>query len=182
MTKIASDGGYLASPVVLDQLVLAPGDRAEIIVNVGVESAALVDTTFGRVLEIRPNGSSSGTGVLPDKLATIERISESEITVDRSFHMEDIRNFWEFDASWAINGAQFDMIRIDETVKLGDTERWTLSSGDGEHVFHTHQTLFQILAINGEPPPPEESGWEDSVWVNSEREVVIAARFQYLCH
>ena len=177
MTKIASDGGYLASPVVLEQLVLAPGDRAEIIVNVGVESAALVDSTFGRVLEIRPNGSSSGTGVLPDKLATIERISESEITVDRSFHMEDIRNFWEFDASWAINGAQFDMSRSDETVKLGDTERWTLSSGDGEHVFHTHQTLFQILAINGEPPPPEESGWEDSVWVNSEREVVIAARF-----
>ena len=177
MTKIASDGGYLASPVVLEQLVLAPGDRAEIIVNVGVESAALVDTTFGRVLEVRPNGSATGTGVLPDKLANIEKISESEITVGRSFHMEDIRNFWEFDASWAINGAQFDMSRIDETVKLGDTERWTLSSGDGEHVFHTHQTLFQILAINGEPPPPEESGWEDSVWVNSEREVVIAARF-----
>ena len=37
--------------------------------------------------------------------------------------------------------------------------------------------MFQILAINGEPPPPEESGWEDSVWVNDDREVVIAARF-----
>ena len=177
MTKIASDGGYLVSPVVLEQLVLAPGDRAEIIANVGMQSAALVDSAFGRVLELRPNGSASGTGMLPDKLAAIERISESEITVDRSFHMGDVRNFWEFDASWAINGVQFDMSRIDVTVQLGDTERWTLSSDDGQHVFHPHQIQFQILAINGEPPPPEESGWEDSVLVNADREVVIVARF-----
>ena len=177
MTKIASDGGYLARPVVMERLVLAPGDRAEIIVNVGMESAALVDSRLGRVLELRPNGSALGTGTLPDKLATIERISESEITVDRSFHMNDARNFWEFDPSWAINGVQFDMSRIDVRVKLGDTERWTLSSDDGQHVFHPHQTQFQILAINGEPPPPEESGWEDSVLVNGQREVVIAARF-----
>ena len=177
MTKIASDGGYLERPVAFEQLVLAPGDRAEIIVNVGTESAALVDSAFGRVLELRPNEESAGTGVLPDRLATIERIPESEITVDRRFHMEDTRNFWEFSATWAINGRQFDMSRADVTVELGATERWTLSSSDGQHVFHPHQIQFQILAINGEPPPPEESGWEDSVLVNADREVVIAARF-----
>ena len=177
MVKIASDGGYLSSPVALEQLVIAPGDRAEIIVNVGIESVALVDDVFGRVLELRPDGSELGTGTLPDKLAAIERISESEIAVDRVFHMEDARNFWEFSPSWAFNGVQFDMDRIDETVQFGDTERWTLTVGDGQHVFHVHQTMFQILAINGEPPPPEEAGWEDSVWVNADREVVIAARF-----
>ena len=177
MTKIASDGGYLASPVALDQLTLGPGDRAEIIVNVGAESATLVDGALGRALELRPNGEVSGAGPLPDKLAAIERISESEITVDRDFHMDDVRNFWEFDPSWAINGLQTDMDRIDVRVRLGDTERWTLSSSEGEHVFHPHQIQFQILSINGEPPPPEDSGWEDSVWVNDEREVVIAARF-----
>ena len=177
MTKIASDGGYLAGPVALEQLVLAPGDRAEIIVNVGAESASLVDGTLGRVLELRPNGSATGTGMLPDELAAIERISELEITVDRTFNMSDFRNFREFGASWGINGVQFDMDRIDETVQLGATERWTLTSEDGQHVFHPHQIQFQILSINGEPPPPKESGCEDSVLVNDEREVVIAARF-----
>ena len=177
MAKVASDGGYLASPVALEQLVLAPGDRAEIIVNVGTESAALVDNELGRALELRPNGAISSVGPLPDKLAAIERISESEITVDRRFHMNDAREFWEFDPSWAINGAQFDHSRIDVTVKFGDTERWTLSSDDGQHVFHPHQTQFQILSINGVPPPPDESGWEDSVLVNGQREVVIAVRF-----
>ena len=177
MTKIASDGGYLASPVVVQQLVLAPGDRAEIVVNVGMESVALVDDDLGRALELRPNGAVSSVGPLPNKLADIERISESEIAMDRRFHMNDARNFWEFDPSWAINGVQFDHNRIDVTVKFGDTERWTLSSDDGQHVFHPHQTQFQILSINGVPPPPEESGWEDSVLVNGQREVVIAARF-----
>ena len=177
MTKIASDGGYLARPVVIEQLVLAPGDRAEIIVDVGMESVALVDSEFGRVLELRPNGAISNVGPLPDKLATIERVSESETTVDRSFNMADFRNFWEFDPTWGINGLQMDMRRIDVEVQFGATERWTLSAGDGQHVFHPHQTQFQILAINGEPPPPEESGWEDSVLVNAEREVVIAVRF-----
>ncbi|MYC30396.1 MAG: multicopper oxidase domain-containing protein [Chloroflexi bacterium] len=129
------------------------------------------------MLELRPNGSVSSTGPLPDQLAEIDRISESEITVDRTFRMRDSRNFWEFSPTWSINGVQMDMSRIDERVRLGDTERWTIISGDGQHVFHPHQTQFQILSINGEPPPPEESGWEDSVWVNGKREVVIAARF-----
>ena len=177
MTMIASDGGYLASPVALRQLVLAPGDRAEIVVNVGMESAALVDRRLGRVLELRPNGAASGTGLLPDKLATIERIPESEITVDRIFDMDEERRSRQSGTRWTINGAEFDMSRIDFEVRLGDTERWTLSSDEGQHVFHPHQTQFQILSINGEPPPPEESGWEDSVLVNDEREVVIVARF-----
>lgn len=104
MPKIASDGGYLASPVMLAQTTLAPGDREEIIVAVGESPVALVGDNFGRVLELRPSGSDLGTGILPDKFAAIERISESEITVDQSFHMEDARNFWGFDPSWAING------------------------------------------------------------------------------
>ena len=171
MIKIASDGGYLASPVVLDRTVLAPGDRAEIIVDVGESPAALVDDTFGRVLELRPNGSDSSAGPLPDKLATIDRISMSEITVDRSFHMEKIGD------GWGINGVKMDMSQINETVHLGDVERWTITADTGRHVFHVHQTQFQVLSINGEPPQPEEAGWEDSIFIDPGREVVIASRF-----
>ena len=171
MTKIASDSGYLANPVPLDRLTLGPGDRSEIIVDVGMDSVALVDGTFGRVLELRPNGSVSNSGPIPDELATIERISDSEITVYRNFHMEKVGE------GWGINGVQMDMNQINQTVRLGDTERWTITADTGMHMFHVHQTQFQILEINGEPPPPEESGWEDSVFVDPGREVVIASRF-----
>ena len=171
MVKIASDGGYLAGPVVLDRIELAPGDRAEIIVDADESPAALIDDTFGRVLELRPSGSVSGAGPLPDKLTTINRISEAEITVDRSFHMEKVGD------GWGINGVQMDMSRINETVRLGDVERWIITADTGRHVFHVHQTQFLVLSINGEPPQPQESGWEDSIFVDPGREVVVAARF-----
>ncbi len=171
MIKIASDGGYLDSPVVLDETMIAPGDRSEIIIDVGESSAALVDDTFGRVLELRPNGIVSSAGPLPDRLTTIDRSSESEITVDRSFHMDRIGD------GWGINGVQMDMSRINELVRFGNVERWTITAETGRHVFHVHQTQFQVLSINGEPPQPEEAGWEDSIFVDPGREIVIAARF-----
>ena len=171
ITKVASDGGYLAAPVAVDRLVLAPGDRAEVIVDIGSSFAALIDQTFGRVLEMRPNGTVSSTGPLPDKLTTVERISESEIVLDRTFHMEKVGD------GWGINGVQMDMTRIDETIQFGDTERWAITAETGKHVFHVHQTQFQILSINGKPPPPEEAGWEDSIFLDPGRVIVVAARF-----
>ena len=91
--------------------------------------------------------------------------------VDRSFHMEKIGD------GWGINGLKMDMSQINETVHLGDVERWTITADTGMHVFHVHQTQFQVLSINGEPPQPEEAGWEDSIFVDPGREVVIASRF-----
>lgn len=171
MHKIASDGGYLAAPVGLGQLSLAPGDRAEVIVEVGSESVAITDAAFGRVLELRPNGDASAGTNLPAKLAEIESLAADDFAVDRTFEMaQDGEN-------WAINGAVMDMGVVNEQIRFGDTERWTITVDNGQHTFHVHQTQFQILSINGQPPPPEESGWEDTVWVNGNREVVIAARF-----
>ena len=48
MVKIASDGGYLAAPVALDQLTLAPGDRVEVIVDATDGPVALLDATIAR--------------------------------------------------------------------------------------------------------------------------------------
>ncbi len=169
--KIASDGGYLNQPVELDQLALAPGDRAEIVVEVGSEPVTITDSAFGRVVELRPNGDTSTGTSLPPQLNQIEPITADDIDVDRTFDMA------QHDEHWGINGASMDMNVINERIRFGDTERWTITVDNGQHTFHVHQTQFQILSINGEPPPPEESGWEDTVWVNGGRTVVIAARF-----
>jgi len=171
LTKIASDGGYLEAPVVLDRLSIAPGDRAEIVVEVGADPVNLIDENFERVLEIRPNGQPSLGTAIPDELATIEPIASAEVDVERSFEFEEVGD------GWGINGLQMDMERVDETIEFGDTERWTLTVDNGQHVFHVHQTQFLIESINGEPPPPEDAGWEDSVWINGDREVVVLARF-----
>jgi FtsP/CotA-like multicopper oxidase with cupredoxin domain len=171
MVKIASDGGYLAGPVPLDTLTLGPGDRAEIIVDTSGGLATLIDADFGRVLELRTDPDLPTAQPPPPQLATIDAITVDEIDRDRVFLMGRV------DGGWGINGEQMDMTRIDQTITFGDTERWTITVRDGVHTFHPHQTQFQILEINGQPPPPEDAGWEDTVLVTEDADVVIAARF-----
>jgi FtsP/CotA-like multicopper oxidase with cupredoxin domain len=171
MVKIASEGGYLPSPVPLDTLTIGPGDRAEVIVDTSDGPVKLLDTEFGRVLELRPDPSLPIAQHPPDQLAEIDVITPASVDVDRTFHMNEAGD------GWAINGQQMDMNRIDHSINFGDTERWTITVGDGIHTFHVHQTQFQILEINGEPPPPEDAGWEDTVLVTEDRVVVIAMRF-----
>lgn len=171
MVKIASDGGYLPAPVPLETLTMGPGDRAEIVVDTTGGPITVTDDDFGRVLELRGDPDLPTASAPPAALAPVDVITPDEIDNDRLFLMEEVGD------GWGINGQQMDMSRMDQTIRFGDTERWTIRVRDGVHTFHTHQTLFQILSINGEPPPPEESGWEDTVLVTDDREVVIAARF-----
>lgn len=169
--QIASDGGYLEQPVAVNRVAVSPGDRAELILEVGDEPVALVDAAFGRVLELRPNGETSTNTRMPEQLTTIERFSAEDVDVDRSFLMHQVGDHW------AINGSAMDMAVVNEVIRFGDTERWTITVDNGQHAFHVHQTQFQVVSINGQPPPPQERGWEDTVWVNGDREVVIIARF-----
>ncbi len=171
MVKIASDGGYLPAPVPLETMTLAPGDRAEIIVDTSDGPVSLLDDDFGRVLELRPDASLPAAEHPPEQLAVVEPITPDMIDRERTFDLDEVGR------GWGINGQRMDMNRIDETINLNDTERWTITVGDGIHAFHVHQTQFQILEVNGEPPAPEDAGWEDTVLVTEGREVVIAARF-----
>ncbi|MEM9564254.1 MAG: multicopper oxidase domain-containing protein [Actinomycetota bacterium] len=171
MVKIASDGGYLASPVPLEMLTLAPGDRAEIIVDTSDGGTILLDEAFGRVLELRADPTLPTAEHPPAQLTTIDPITPDMIDRDRTFQLGEVGG------GWGINGQQMDMGRIDETVSFDDIERWTVNVGEGVHSFHIHQTQFQILEINGEPPPPEDAGWEDTVLVTDDQQVVVAARF-----
>src|SRR4029079_19159835 len=52
--------------------------------------------------------------------------------------------------------------RIDTTVDLGTIEEWTLQNTSRElHVFHIHQTDFQVVSVDGEPQP--FTGYQDTV-------------------
>lgn len=170
MWKIAGDGGLLRAPVAVDSIELAPGDRAELIVDTA-DTTALLDADFGRVLELRTDPSLPALGQLPDALTEFEDFSQATIDNERSFALD------EGGGGWVINGELMDMGVINETIRFGDTERWTVNSLDGVHAFHVHQTQFQIVEINGEAPGPEDAGWEDTVLLREDDEVVLVARF-----
>jgi len=100
---------------------------------------------------------------------------------------------------FTVNGQYYDHDRIDTTVTLGHNERWLLQNTSKElHVFHIHQTDFQVVSINGVPQP--FTGYQDTVslphatgkgrrQVPGEVEVIIpftnpvmVGKFVYHCH
>jgi len=94
-----------------------------------------------------------------------------------------------------INGRVVDENRVDQTVKLGDTEEWTVVNTDQQyHSFHIHQTGFLVTEINGVgqnedslrdtfsvPPATDETPGVLKVVIPF-TDPVIVGRFVYHCH
>ena len=67
-----------------------------------------------------------------------------------------------------INGALWDVNRIDITAQQGTRERWTVRS-EMPQSFHIEGVSFLIRNVNGAMPFPEDRGWKDTVWVDGGR-------------
>jgi FtsP/CotA-like multicopper oxidase with cupredoxin domain len=93
------------------------------------------------------------------------------------------------------NGKAMEEDRIDEAVRLGDTEEWTIINTDQQfHNFHIHQTAFLVTEING--TRQNEDSLHDTFPVSpatADRpgtlkviipftDPVIAGKFVYHCH
>lgn len=170
--QIASDGGLLSAPDTTTGVLLSPAERAEIVVafNPG-ERVTLRSTPFdigvGKgatdigandhldLVQFRAAPSLSPSAGVPAKLATIDRLDPATATAQRSFELTGTK----------INDRRMDMGRIDLTVTLGTTEIWTVRNGNGSrpHNFHIHGVQFQVLDVDGRPPPASLGGWKDTV-------------------
>lgn len=207
MTVIASDGGFLSSPVEIESILMSPGERYEILVNMSaVETNALnVNLSgddggfFGNVfggnqtttaLSLTRSAIKGIDGAMPTQLANLEPPKRADATVTRSFQLEmdvgaDLAalalawdNFCGDAGAMAINGQPMKMDRIDEEVRKGDTEIWRISVDDQLHPFHIHGCSFRILSQNGGSPPSYAAGWKDMVHVE-EGWSEILVRFDY---
>jgi len=194
---IASDGGFVEEPVPMQTLVLSPGERGEILLDlsgnaVGDELFLEVEEYNGNrfdALKIRISSLSEENMAIPDTLSTVPKIPENQSVKTRIFNLQTMGG-----GRFLINGKEINMARIDETVRLGDTEIWEIyNRGMGmmnlPHSFHVHDIQFQILSRDGVVPPPREAGWKDTVLVWPGEYVRIIARFEnytglymYHCH
>ncbi len=110
----------------------------------------------------------------------------SSATVDKErtlvFSEDDTQN------KFMIDGKQFDPNRVDQQVKLGAVEEWTIRNVTEElHPFHIHVNEFQVISVNGEPY--EASGLQDTIPLPINGEVVVrisfldfTGEFVYHCH
>ena len=191
--QIATDGGFLETPLQTNRVTLAPGERAEILVDFsdGAEAvlksypeAGLLETVeafFGGIgtghlelLKIVPRPARRASHALPERLNTISRIDASQAAKTRPMVLGGPiqgAQGGRFAGGGPgpgppINGKIMDMERIDEVVRLGDIEIWEVDNRGGQaHPFHIHLVQFQILDRNGQPPTGAELGWKDTVLV-----------------
>lgn len=180
MHLVATDGGFLPEPIALDVLQLAPGERAEILVDFSGGGAPILmsdpDQSFG-VLEFATDDTlASRIERIPDRFdATLEDLAGTEVRT-RNISL-DMGMGMMMGGGFSINGEAFDMDRINFDVALGSVERWIIRSSMVAHPFHVHGVQFRVLSEDGRSPKPENSGWKDTVLVPGESEII--ARFDH---
>lgn len=193
--QIGSDGGLLAAPVELTELRLAPGERADIVVDFSDGTPCKLISRSGgsgmEMMEQTPNFLLLDFRVLPDrspapelpgKLADIAEVNTENVKNTRTFLLEmpSMGPQMMMGFPFTINGEEMDMSRIDETVPVGQDEIWVIqNAGPMAHPFHIHNTQFRILSRNGKEPAANEKGRKDTVLVEPGEEVRILIRFDH---
>lgn len=182
--QISSDGGFLENSVNMRSLLLAPAERAEILIDLSNYSKgdklSLRDDNFD-LMTISIVSESNSSTIIPDKLTDIIKYNVNDVVKTREFVMSGMGPMV------TINGKQMDMDRIDERVNLNKLEEWIVSndsSGMGmmnsvAHPFHVHSVQFQIIERNGNIPPQNELGWKDTVMINHGETVKLLVKFKY---
>nr|WP_240973005.1 multicopper oxidase family protein [Nonomuraea sp. FMUSA5-5] len=181
MVRIGSDGGLLAAPRTVRQLRLAPGERADVVVDFsayGVGQHVELRNLAGegpqaRVMRFAVERDAKDDSSVPARLSTVEALDPARATVTRDFEFSS--GSMHGGTGWLINGRPFDAKRMEARPKLGDVEIWRLTS-DVAHPVHLHLDQFQVLSVNGERPkgPPE---WKDTVELRDAQTVEIVTRF-----
>ncbi|MGB3161477.1 MAG: multicopper oxidase domain-containing protein [Carnobacterium sp.] len=192
--QIASDGGFLEESVEMTNVILAPAERAEILVDFSeykVGDKVTFRDAENNLMTINIVGNSTKKVDVPKKLVEIPKYDKNKISHSREFVMSGSGPMV------AINGKQMDMNRIDEEINLNELEEWIVSNessggmgmmSSSPHPFHVHGAQFQITERDGEAPPLNEQGWKDTVMVKSNEEVKLLVKFKekglfmYHCH
>jgi len=197
LVHVGSDGGLFEHPVEVEEILLAGGERVELLVRgTGMprKAVALRSLPYDRYLpHTRPSNWTDTLTLatlrytdeapaeaveLPSTLRRIPALDPNDATVERQMVLTKNR----------INGRMMDMDRVDEVADLGATEIWTVENLVGmDHTFHLHGFQFQVLDRDGEPEPQRK--WKDVVNVPKRSTLRFIVRFDrypgmwmYHCH
>ena len=169
MVVAALDGCALASPITVPELLLAPGQRAELLVRapatanqklvlrtVGYDRGAMVPISPAvKLLEISTSSAGAiapfaipltlpALPALPENLAVTQTIVLSDMGMVMGGGMGGGAN-----GRFTINGKVFDPARDDITIKAGAAQEWLVrNDGMMDHPLHIHGTTFQLVASN----------------------------------
>ena len=174
-----------------ESLLMAPGQRADVLVQAGAAGSYALRAIENNQGYASPVGALARLVVegepLPMRLpaalggAPFAAIRDVEITNRRRLTLSVEQpespasaNYQEF--TYLICGRRFDPDRVDQRIPLGAIEEWTVvNEHDNDHIFHIHTNPFQMVAVNGEKLARQD--WRDTVVVPRNGSVTFRSRF-----
>ena len=198
---IGNDGGLLKNPATGKSILLAPGERLDVLVNfAGLTPGAevfLESRVFNnggdaqgkqgfKIMKFKVTQTVSDSFTLPASLSSLNSISPASSSKTRNFMINAMQmsSGMNMTGIHRINDKLYDKNRIDETVAANATEIWVFdnSQGDEPHPIHLHGVHFQVLERTGGRGQliASESGWKDTVLVMPRETVKIIIPFSIL--
>ncbi len=204
---IGVEGGLLSSPIRVTEILLAPGERADILVDFGsftdgtllklYNSRHGITTAMGggvgdsefEVMEFRVKGSSTYDRKVPSELSTLSPIPTSGVFT-RVINISMFQRRFRIDGKvWDTNNPLKD---YGYNINNRTVEVWEFINNTGMyHPMHLHGYQFQVLqrinspqtirnlAIDGNGRMATDYGWKDTVIVAPFERVKIAIDFTH---
>jgi bilirubin oxidase len=183
--QVGTDGGLFEKPVEVKDIVLATGERVEVIVR-GTDppgtKTTLQNLPYDRYApQTRPTDWETTRDLLT--LQTTDEAPVTPIAIPAT-----LRKIIPLDTAKStavrtivfsqglINGKTMDMTRVDVSTTVGATEIWEIENIVGmDHPFHLHGFQFQVLDRDGVPEPYR--AWKDMLNIRKHTSARIIVRY-----
>lgn len=198
-TVIGIDGGLLVEPYETTTLLVAPGERYEVLVDfTGSEGDELALRTLHydrghnipdpgpiEILALRLGATGPTPAALPTTWGEVQPIAFDDATPRRRFVLEEDDTIPAM-PTFTINDEAFPDITPVQGA-LGQVEVWQIENqAEMDHPFHLHGMSFQALDAQGSVRTP--LGWKDTLNIPQKTTVEFVVEFgavgrwMYHCH
>jgi spore coat protein A, manganese oxidase len=197
--QIGTDQGLLSAPAPLTRLEIAPGERADLVIDFSDHRGAqlVLKSDSFVIMQFRvSSGKVTDTSSLPATLRPVPKIPESQAAQTRLLTLDEYVTKNGNPAMLLLNATRWHL-PITEKPVLGSTEIWSLVNPTNDtHPIHLHLVRFQILDRQSyepwlfqtkrqlhflgpaQPPAPNEAGWKDTVQAYSRMVTRIIVPFE----
>jgi spore coat protein A len=198
--QIGTDQGLLPAPAKLDQLIVGPGERADMVIDFArwPNQQLYLRTSAATILQFRvsSNRQTEDSPDLPAVLRPLQRIPETTAVRTRELTINDCQDRLGRSKMMLLNNMHWSM-PITEKPVLNSTEIWSfINLTDDSHPIHLHLVRFQILdrrpfdlptyQLTGkvvftgpaQPLAAHELGWKDTVRVDPLSVTRIITKFE----
>ena len=193
---LGTDGGLIEAPVTATEVLLATADRVDLAVGpfeegqeLAVEALPYLRRTIRkrgteRFATVRVGPAEPSAAVVPARLREIPPLAPASAAPTRTVRL-GIKLSARHGVDFVVNRERH---HRDAPVKVGELQVWDVVNETlMDHPFHLHGFFFQVLSVNGAPPPWRS--WEDVVNVPPRATVRIAwmpdarpGSWMYHCH